>query len=193
MLTTMNLRIDQGDQWSWSYTWTGHTVAGGTATLAIFEKRGITPLLTLTEGAGITLGAAGLITIDLTNVQTEALSTTGDPLAPRLEARYGLIVTPAGGVATQVLEGRIALATDVTFSRLDGYTVRGTQQGVAGAKGDKGDTGAAGAPVLPTGATGARPSATGLPAGTTFLNSTTHVLNIADGTAWRDSAGVVIA
>jgi hypothetical protein len=190
----MNLRIDQGDKWRWAYTWTGHVVLGGAAVLQILGRHGVNVLLQLTEGAGVTLGADGLITIELTAQQTEALCATSDPLAPRLEARFLLNITPLAGVSTRVLEGDITLVPDMTFNRHDGYTIAGAQgTGETGAKGDKGDTGAAGAPVFPTGATGARPSATGLPAGTTYLNSTTHVLNIADGTAWRDAAGVVIA
>jgi len=141
MLTKVNFKIDQGDQWRWSYTWVGHSVAGATATLMVLSSlktikpstpweidHDIVPLLSLTNGAGITLGNTGLITIEFTSAQTDALVTTSNPLAPRLGARYVLVVTPLGGVPTVVLDGLIALTPNVTFSRQDGFTVQGAQR-----------------------------------------------------------------
>lgn len=131
MAKTVNLAIDQGETWRWSFVWASPDPAstdaaplppipfdltGATARLQVREKYGTPVLVELTtENSGIALnGSSGRIDIVFTDAQTDTLGASADPLKPRRKALYDLEVQFSSGDVRRVLEGAIAFDQNIT-------------------------------------------------------------------------------
>jgi hypothetical protein len=107
-----NFTIEQGATFNLLMTWKIDNVAvnltGYTARLqARIDVDETDTILSLTTGAGITLGgAAGTITLDQTATQTALL--------PKGEYVYDLELQSSGGVVTRLLQGELNISAEVT-------------------------------------------------------------------------------
>lgn len=117
-----DLQLDENADWTLSksgnppavWTWldpTGSIVnlTGYTAQLMVRQDRAdAAPLLTLTQGGGVTLGGVlGTIDVTFTQAQVNALVTA--LLAKRLVAFYDLLLTSGTSVHTRFSEGLIGI------------------------------------------------------------------------------------
>jgi len=107
-----NFTIEQGATFNLLMTWKIDNVAvnltGYTARLqARIDVDEIDTILSLTTGAGITLGgAAGTISLDQTATQTTLL--------PKGEYVYDLELQSSGGIVTRLLQGELNISAEVT-------------------------------------------------------------------------------
>jgi hypothetical protein len=107
-----NFTIEQGATFNLLMTWKIDNVAvnltGYTARLqARIDVDEIETILSLTTGAGITLGgAAGTISLDQTATQTALL--------PKGEYVYDLELQSSGGIVTRLLQGELNISAEVT-------------------------------------------------------------------------------
>ena len=112
MAGSYNFTIEQGATFNLLMTWKIDNVAvnltGYTARLqARSDVDETETILSLTTGAGITLGgAAGTITLDQTATQTALL--------PKGEYVYDLELQSSGGVVTRLLQGELNISAEVT-------------------------------------------------------------------------------
>jgi hypothetical protein len=112
MAGAYNFTIEQGATFNLLMTWRIDNVAvnltGYTARLqARIDVDETDTILSLTTGAGITLGgAAGTITLDQTATQTALL--------PKGEYVYDLELQSSGGVVTRLLQGELNISAEVT-------------------------------------------------------------------------------
>lgn len=112
MAGAYNFTIEQGATFNLLMTWKIDNVAvnltGYTARLqARIDVDETETILSLTTGAGITLGgAAGTITLDQTATQTALL--------PKGEYVYDLELQSSGGVVTRLLQGELNISAEVT-------------------------------------------------------------------------------
>jgi len=114
MANRYNLEINQGATFSLTATWKDSTGAainltGYTARLQIRESyASTTTIVSLTSGAGITLGgAAGTITIVIAASATSALTSP-------FSGVYDLELVDASSVVTRLLEGAATVSPEVT-------------------------------------------------------------------------------
>jgi hypothetical protein len=107
-----NFTIEQGATFNLLMTWRIDNVpvnlTGYTARLqARIDVDETDTILSLTTGAGITLGgAAGTITLDQTATQTAVL--------PKGEYVYDLELQTSGGTVTRLLQGELNISAEVT-------------------------------------------------------------------------------
>jgi hypothetical protein len=107
-----NFTIEQGATFNLLMTWRIDNVpvnlTGYTARLqARIDVDETDTILSLTTGAGITLGgAAGTISLDQTATQTALL--------PKGEYVYDLELQSSGGVVTRLLQGELNISAEVT-------------------------------------------------------------------------------
>jgi hypothetical protein len=107
-----NFTIEQGATFNLLMTWKIDNVAvnltGYTARLqARIDVDETETILSLTTGAGITLGgAAGTISLDQTATQTALL--------PKGEYVYDLELQSSGGIVTRLLQGELNISAEVT-------------------------------------------------------------------------------
>jgi hypothetical protein len=107
-----NFTIEQGATFNLLMTWKIDNVAvnltGYTARLqARIDVDETDTILSLTTGAGITLGgAAGTISLDQTATQTALL--------PKGEYVYDLELQSSGGTVTRLLQGELNISAEVT-------------------------------------------------------------------------------
>jgi len=107
-----NFTIEQGATFNLLMTWKIDNVAvnltGYTARLqARIDVDETDTILSLTTGAGITLGgAAGTISLDQTATQTALL--------PKGEYVYDLELQSGGGIVTRLLQGELNISAEVT-------------------------------------------------------------------------------
>jgi Na+/serine symporter len=107
-----NFTIEQGATFNLLMTWRIDNVpvnlAGYTARLqARIDVDETDTILSLTTGAGITLGgAAGTITLDQTATQTAVL--------PKGEYVYDLELQTSAGTVTRLLQGELNISAEVT-------------------------------------------------------------------------------
>jgi len=107
-----NFTIEQGATFNLLMTWKIDNVAvnliGYTARLqARIDVDETETILSLTTGAGITLGgAAGTITLNQTATQTALL--------PKGEYVYDLELQSSGGIVTRLLQGELNISAEVT-------------------------------------------------------------------------------
>jgi hypothetical protein len=107
-----NFTIEQGATFNLLMTWKIDNVAvnltGYTARLqARIDVDETDTILSLTTGAGITLGgAAGTINLDQTATQTALL--------PKGEYVYDLELQSSGGIVTRLLQGELNISAEVT-------------------------------------------------------------------------------
>jgi hypothetical protein len=112
MAGSYNFTIEQGATFNLLMTWRIDNVpvnlTGYTARLqARIDVDETDTILSLTTGAGITLGgAAGTITLDQTATQTALL--------PKGEYVYDLELQSSGGVVTRLLQGELNISAEVT-------------------------------------------------------------------------------
>ena len=112
MAGAYNFTIEQGATFNLLMTWRIDNVpvnlTGYTARLqARIDVDEPDTILSLTTGAGITLGgAAGTITLDQTATQTALL--------PKGEYVYDLELQTSGGVVTRLLQGELNISAEVT-------------------------------------------------------------------------------
>ena len=112
MAGAYNFTIEQGATFNLLMTWRIDNVAvnltGYTARLqARIDVDEPDTILSLTTGAGITLGgAAGTITLDQTATQTALL--------PKGEYVYDLELQSSGGIVTRLLQGELNISAEVT-------------------------------------------------------------------------------
>jgi hypothetical protein len=112
MAGSYNFTIEQGATFNLLMTWRIDNVpvnlTGYTARLqARIDVDETETILSLTTGAGITLGgAAGTITLDQTATQTALL--------PKGEYVYDLELQSSGGVVTRLLQGELNISAEVT-------------------------------------------------------------------------------
>jgi hypothetical protein len=112
MAGSYNFTIEQGATFNLLMTWKIDNVAvnltGYTARLqARIDVDETETILSLTTGAGITLGgAAGTITLDQTATQTALL--------PKGEYVYDLELQSSGGIVTRLLQGELNISAEVT-------------------------------------------------------------------------------
>jgi hypothetical protein len=112
MAGSYNFTIEQGATFNLLMTWKIDNVAvnltGYTARLqARIDVDETDTILSLTTGAGITLGgAAGTITLDQTATQTAVL--------PKGEYVYDLELQTSGGTVTRLLQGELNISAEVT-------------------------------------------------------------------------------
>jgi hypothetical protein len=112
MAGAYNFTIEQGATFNLLMTWRIDNVpvnlTGYTARLqARIDVDETDTILSLTTGAGITLGgAAGTITLDQTATQTALL--------PKGEYVYDLELQTSGGVVTRLLQGELNISAEVT-------------------------------------------------------------------------------
>ena len=112
MAGAYNFTIEQGATFNLLMTWRIDNVpvnlTGYTARLqARIDVDETDTILSLTTGAGITLGgAAGTITIDQTAGQTAVL--------PKGEYVYDLELQSSGGIVTRLLQGELNISAEVT-------------------------------------------------------------------------------
>lgn len=108
----LNLAVEQGTTFSQTLTWkidgTAVNLTGYTARMqARDDVTSTTTILSLTQGAGLTLGGvAGTIIIALTATQTAAL-VAGNYV-------YDLELASSGGVVTRLVQGTLAVSAEVT-------------------------------------------------------------------------------
>jgi hypothetical protein len=107
-----NFTIEQGATFNLLMTWRIDNVpvnlTGYTARLqARIDVDETDTILSLTTGAGITLGgAAGTISLDQTATQTALL--------PKGEYVYDLELQSSGGIVTRLLQGELNISAEVT-------------------------------------------------------------------------------
>ena len=107
-----NFTIEQGATFNLLMTWKIDNVAvnltGYTARLqARIDVDETETILSLTTGAGITLGgAAGTISLDQTATQTALL--------PKGQYVYDLELQSSGGIVTRLLQGELNISAEVT-------------------------------------------------------------------------------
>ena len=107
-----NFTIEQGATFNLLMTWKIDNVAvnltGYTARLqARIDVDETETILSLTTGAGITLGGAlGTISLDQTATQTALL--------PKGEYVYDLELQSSGGIVTRLLQGELNISAEVT-------------------------------------------------------------------------------
>jgi hypothetical protein len=112
MAGSYNFTIEQGATFNLLMTWKIDDVpvnlTGYTARLqARIDVDETDTILSLTTGAGITLGgAAGTITLDQTATQTALL--------PKGEYVYDLELQTSGGIVTRLLQGELNISAEVT-------------------------------------------------------------------------------
>jgi hypothetical protein len=112
MAGSYNFTIEQGATFNLLMTWRIDNVpvnlTGYTARLqARIDVDETDTILSLTTGAGITLGgAAGTITLDQTATQTAVL--------PKGEYVYDLELQTSGGTVTRLLQGELNISAEVT-------------------------------------------------------------------------------
>jgi hypothetical protein len=112
MAGSYNFTIEQGATFNLLMTWRIDNVpvnlTGYTARLqARIDVDETDTILSLTTGAGITLGgAAGTITLDQTATQTALL--------PKGEYVYDLELQTSGGIVTRLLQGELNISAEVT-------------------------------------------------------------------------------
>jgi hypothetical protein len=112
MAGSYNFTIEQGATFNLLMTWRIDNVpvnlTGYTARLqARIDVDETDTILSLTTGAGITLGgAAGTITLDQTATQTALL--------PKGEYVYDLELQSSGGIVTRLLQGELNISAEVT-------------------------------------------------------------------------------
>ena len=112
MAGAYNFTIEQGATFNLLMTWRIDNVpvnlTGYTARLqARIDVDETETILSLTTGAGITLGgAAGTITLDQTATQTALL--------PKGEYVYDLELQTSGGIVTRLLQGELNISAEVT-------------------------------------------------------------------------------
>lgn len=112
MAGSYNFTIEQGATFNLLMTWRIDNVpvnlTGYTARLqARIDVDETDTILSLTTGAGITLGgAAGTISLDQTATQTALL--------PKGEYVYDLELQTSGGVVTRLLQGELNISAEVT-------------------------------------------------------------------------------
>jgi hypothetical protein len=112
MAGAYNFTIEQGATFNLLMTWRIDNVAvnltGYTARLqARIDVDETDTILSLTTGAGITLGgAAGTISLDQTATQTAVL--------PKGEYVYDLELQSSGGIVTRLLQGELNISAEVT-------------------------------------------------------------------------------
>jgi hypothetical protein len=107
-----NFTIEQGATFNLLMTWRIDNVAVNlTGYIARLQARidvdETDTILSLTTGAGITLGgAAGTISLDQTATQTALL--------PKGEYVYDLELQSSGGIVTRLLQGELNISAEVT-------------------------------------------------------------------------------
>ena len=107
-----NFTIEQGATFNLLMTWRIDNVAVNlTGYIARLQARidvdETDTILSLTTGAGITLGgAAGTISLDQTATQTAVL--------PKGEYVYDLELQSSGGIVTRLLQGELNISAEVT-------------------------------------------------------------------------------
>lgn len=107
-----DLEIEQGATYSLLMTWAISNVPVNlTGYIARLQARidvdETSTILSLTTGAGITLGgAAGTITLDRSAAQTAIL--------PKGQFVYDLELESSGGVVTRLLQGELEISAEVT-------------------------------------------------------------------------------
>jgi hypothetical protein len=112
-----DLRIDQGATYSCTVTWTDTngtaiSLTGYTARMQIRRRyadqdAGITPLVSLTQASGLSLGgSAGTVGITIS-----ATVTAGLPVGQWV---YDLEVVSGGGVVTRLMQGAAYVSAEVT-------------------------------------------------------------------------------
>jgi hypothetical protein len=112
MAGAYNFTIEQGATFNLLMTWRIDNVpvnlTGYTARLqARIDVDETDTILSLTTGAGITLGgAAGTISLDQTATQTAVL--------PKGEYVYDLELQSSGGIVTRLLQGELNISAEVT-------------------------------------------------------------------------------
>ena len=112
MAGSYNFTIEQGATFNLLMTWKIDNVAVNltnyTARLqARIDVDETDTILSLTTGAGITLGgAAGTISLDQTATQTALL--------PKGEYVYDLELQSSGGIVTRLLQGELNISAEVT-------------------------------------------------------------------------------
>lgn len=107
----VNPSFVQGETWSIQFTWkmdnTAVDLTNYTARMQIRNARYGAPLLSLTNGSGITLGgAAGTIIVALTATQTAALPTGA--------LLYDLELVHSSGVVTNLVRGKMTVIRNIT-------------------------------------------------------------------------------
>ena len=109
-----DITINQGATFELTITWkdsagTAINLSGYTARMQVRETySSTTPIVSLTNGAGITLGgSAGTIAIVISATTTAALT------AP-FSGVYDLELVSAGGVVTRLLQGAATVSPEVT-------------------------------------------------------------------------------
>ncbi len=107
-----NITLWQGADYDKTFTVTQNGTAinwsGYTAQMQVRESSDATsPLLSLTNGSGITLGGtAGTITVAITNAQSSAINAGS--------FSYDLELTSSGGSITRLLQGSFNVVANVT-------------------------------------------------------------------------------
>lgn len=107
----VNYTLLQGDTWlpgtiTADIGGTPIDLSGYTAKMEIRPNLSGDPIKTLTNGAGITLSALGVITITMTAAETNAI--------PAGEYLYDLQMTSGVGVVRTYSSGTITITTDIT-------------------------------------------------------------------------------
>lgn len=108
-----DLKIEQGATFELSVGWVDpdgapNTLVGFTARMMIrVDYKSSTPLLSLTGGAGLTLGgAAGTIDIEISDEDTADL--------PAVVGVWDLEVESPGGKVTRLVQGKAKISPEVT-------------------------------------------------------------------------------
>lgn len=135
MTTRQDLHINQGETWSFVYTKGGSSpvdLTGYTARMAIRDRVGGALQAYLSTGSGglggtIALGgAAGTITVSMTEAQTKALASSLSTVSVLLAAEdpdygkkiveyvYDLEIISGAGVVTRELQGRVFINREIT-------------------------------------------------------------------------------
>lgn len=114
----VDLTVDENADFVLSPAWIWLSAAGSPIdltgyTASMMVRKAIadtTPLLTLSSGSGITLGAtAGTIVVSITQAQVNALVASLTAAGARLAAFYDLLLTSSGAVHTRFSEGMLAI------------------------------------------------------------------------------------
>lgn len=110
---TYDIYIERGATFRSTITWKDSTGAlvnltGYTARMQVRQKlASTTALISLVDGAGITLGgAAGTIVIEITDTVTTALDIR--------QGVYDLELVSGGGIVTRLIEGGVGVSKEVT-------------------------------------------------------------------------------
>lgn len=136
MTTKQNIDVNQGETFSYVYTWKDSAGAainltGYTGRMSVKRDRRATNSAFLSTGSdaiggSMTLGgAAGTITLTMSAAQTDAMDTTDWwfrtmddqldlPLEPKICFLYDLELVSAAGVVTRVLQGIMTVWRSVT-------------------------------------------------------------------------------